>query len=262
MCRFVLMTCGKKAFTLIELLVVISIIALLLSILMPALGRAREQARIVVCANNEKQIGTSLLMYAFENDDLFPLHIHQPWLHDITYTTSDYIIKTGGDKKTFYCPSDLQHRTWEDPRFWKFTQAYNDDYGPEPTNRALRDVNYRVTGYFFLMDNVVARTYLPRTVSGEPPKMWLRKASIKMRNSEFEMVTDSVYSNGTDRYTTNFVNVTSSAQQIKWNLLDNTNHLISNTIPAGGNIVFLDGHVEWRPFVMMEWRVGPPYHWW
>lgn len=63
----------SKAFTLIELLVVVSIIALLVSILMPALGRAREQAKAVVCQSHLKEWGTILLLYATDyNDRFFP----------------------------------------------------------------------------------------------------------------------------------------------------------------------------------------------
>lgn len=58
-----------RAFTLIELLVVVSIIALLVSILLPALGRAKEQARLVLCKTNLRTIGQAELLYATENDD-------------------------------------------------------------------------------------------------------------------------------------------------------------------------------------------------
>jgi len=62
----------KKAFTLIELLVVVAIIALLIAILLPALGRARESARRAVCSSNLKQIGTGLNIYAQDNGEKFP----------------------------------------------------------------------------------------------------------------------------------------------------------------------------------------------
>ena len=66
---------GTRAFTLIELLVVVSIIALLVSMLLPTLGKAREQARQVSCSNNQQIIVKGLAQYVSEWD-VFPFNFY------------------------------------------------------------------------------------------------------------------------------------------------------------------------------------------
>jgi len=62
----------RAGFTLIELLVVVAIIALLIALLLPSLGQAREQAKLVKCAANLHAIGIGLMNYASSNNDLTP----------------------------------------------------------------------------------------------------------------------------------------------------------------------------------------------
>ncbi|MHC4432296.1 MAG: type II secretion system protein, partial [Planctomycetota bacterium] len=63
---------GSRGFTLIELLVVMSIISLLMAILVPTLGKVRQQAKSMKGMNNQQQITSALNLFASDNDDRYP----------------------------------------------------------------------------------------------------------------------------------------------------------------------------------------------
>jgi prepilin-type N-terminal cleavage/methylation domain-containing protein len=63
---------GVRAFTLVELLIVVGIVAVLVALLIPAVGRARDQAKRTACLNNLRHIGTGFSEYAIRNDGVYP----------------------------------------------------------------------------------------------------------------------------------------------------------------------------------------------
>jgi prepilin-type processing-associated H-X9-DG protein len=104
------------AFTLVELLVVVGIIALLASLLLPALRRARESANRAVCGSNLRQMGFAFVAYTNDNRGWFPFHaeIGRPRSEDWIWWQANRDVKRSAiarylgsfDTKVLHCPSD------------------------------------------------------------------------------------------------------------------------------------------------------------
>ena len=237
-----------KGFTLIELLVVIAIIALLLAILMPALGMVKAKAQAVVCRTNLKQYGLAGTLYASENDDLFPRGGY--WL----FSAAEMAGTTNACR--WHNP-DLE----PDGSLWPYLQNENIHmcstfyrlskvYGPSHDGH---DVNIPIDPrYSYSMNGNLGNARVWYTPSGDPANGILKFSKVK-RASEVLFFTEEGLVKFDDEKLSRYVLNDNIMLARYWpfgvddycDCLGGYHSMKGGDMKSGeANIVFVDGHVD------------------
>lgn len=142
---------GRRGFTLTELMMVVGLIALLLSLLMPVIGKVRAAAENVACLSNLRRMGVAWTMYTAENHGRFPEYVwHTPATPDVAYAGywPGIVERKGAQADTFLCPSAREESLSPQRRgFGNVSQAWSGRYVSNGSAVRLSDQVYRVSSY-------------------------------------------------------------------------------------------------------------------
>ncbi len=223
---------GKiDGFTLIELLVVVAIIAVLIAILLPALNRAREQARLIKCQANAKQIATALLMYANDHTGFLIPAAHPEggtwpiWVQKLApYLSAPNIL--GKEETPVRCPSRARKYLTNVISFgWNYT---NFGYNSSET--------YKHWGWASKIDQIE-----------EPAKTVPIGESRDIQTVLYPDLKGSDEEGGDNYYQSWYLytNTDPNSPDGYPNPWQNQIYLVAARHIGGGNYIFLDGHIEW-----------------
>src|SRR5258706_6801351 len=221
-----------RGFTLVELLVVIGIIALLISILLPALNAAKERANRVKCSSNLRQIGQGLLLYANDNKGIYP--------RTPANTMGTYTCFTAGGASTATDPFGTGGPAVNDVTAAMFLLVRNADINPEvfvcPSSNAEKDTLNNKPA------NQRCNFYGPNNLSYSYTNPYPGDNSIglgyKLNGNvpaDFAIAGDRNDGDVTANLTVNSASAASEQKK-----LNSKNHE-----GDGQNVLFNDGHCEW-----------------